>query len=71
MDVKVGQIWKDNDKRSNRWIEILSIDIAEGKVYVYGFEAARHSWVSLSRFDINNKSKARGYSLVKDVKQNA
>lgn len=61
-EVKVGQIWKDNDKRHpTRLVEIVSI--SSDKASVINPETGKKSKIRLDRF----KPNATGYILVKDV----
>jgi desulfoferrodoxin (superoxide reductase-like protein) len=62
-EVRVGQIWRDNDKRNyTRWVEVVSI---EGeKATVINLETRKQTRISLKRF----KPNATGYVLVKDAK---
>jgi hypothetical protein len=61
-EVRVGQIWRDNDKRNyTRRVEVVSI---EGeKATVINLETRKQTIISLKRF----KPNATGYVLVKDV----
>jgi hypothetical protein len=62
MEVKIGQIWKDNDKRTNdRQLEIIGF--AEDKAVVCNIKTKKTTKVSLTRF----KPNATGYLLIKDV----
>lgn len=63
-EVKVGQIWKDNDKRvGDRQIEVIAINDSEGKAVVVNLVTKKATKVSLKRF----RPISTGYTLIKDV----
>lgn len=63
-EVKVGQIWKDNDKRvGDRQIEIVAINDSENKAVVVNLVTKKTTKVSLKRF----RPISTGYTLIKDV----
>ena len=61
IEVKVGQVWRDNDKRANRNCEIREVNDKYARVYCR--ETQKLTKVRLDRF----KPTASGYKLVQDV----
>ena len=62
MEVKAGQIWKDNDKRvGERFLKIL--ELQDDKAVVVNVETNKKTKISLTRF----KPTSTGYVLVEDV----
>lgn len=62
MEVKAGQIWKDNDKRvGERFLKIL--ELQDDKAVVVNVETNKKTKISLARF----KPTSTGYVLVEDV----
>ena len=59
--VKVGQVWRDNDKRANRTCEVREIDGNYATVYCR--ESKKFTDVRLDRF----RPTATGYRLIEDV----
>ena len=59
--VQPGQIWKDNDKRTQRTLLILTV--SDGYAYVECKETSRRTKIRLNRFNPNRQT---GYTLVKD-----
>lgn len=61
-EVKVGQIWKDNDKRvGERFIRILELD--DKAVIVINIATGKKSKIAIKRL----KPTAQGYTLTTDV----
>lgn len=61
-EVKVGQIWKDNDKRvGDRRIRIVNIE--DDKAIVINVETRKTSKITLKRF----KPNSTGYTLLINV----
>ena len=67
MSVRVGQVWRDNDPRMSRLVEVLEVEANRAKVR--RIPARRRSpatWVNMDRFGSNS---SRGFTLVKDKGQ--
>lgn len=62
IEVKVGQVWKDNDKRvSGRFIKITAV--TDNTVTAVNIRTGKESKISLKRL----KPTAQGYTLIEDV----
>jgi hypothetical protein len=62
VEVKVGQIWKDNDKRvGDRRVRIA--EITDDKAKVVNLETGKTSKIAIKRF----KPNSTGYTLIKDT----
>ncbi|MCW2477725.1 hypothetical protein [Candidatus Symbiopectobacterium sp. NZEC135] len=62
--IKVGQIWKEQDKRFDRQIEVVEYHNFGGRnVKIKNVKTGRHTWASEERFN----GKYLGYILVKDI----
>lgn len=59
-EVRVGQVWADNDTRVLEERQILVLEIQNGKVKCRNTKTARVSWVSVERF----RPTSTGYHLV-------
>jgi len=59
MEIKVGQIWKENDPRFVRTFEVL--EVGDLWIKIKGIESGRRTSANRNRFN----GKARGYSLVR------
>jgi hypothetical protein len=57
IEIKVGQRWRENDRRFSRVVEVVGIDTEKQKIQV---KYVRTTTASLSRFN----GKYGGYSLV-------
>lgn len=62
--VKVGQVWKDNDKRMNRTLKVTSIDRTHA--YLQRVGARYAGWDARIRLD-RFRPTSTGFVLVKDV----
>lgn len=60
MEIKIGQVWKENDDRVRRTLEVLGFE--KGRVKIRCLESKRISLASAVRFN----EKYGGYSLVED-----
>lgn len=61
--VRAGQIWRENDRRSQRTIEVIAVDTDGGTAVVKNEESGKVTIASLKRFN----GSSRGYSLVGGV----
>lgn len=62
MEVKIGQIWRDNDKRhTTRLVEVIAI--VGDRAVVFNPATEKRTKIMLKRF----KPTSQGYVLVKDV----
>ena len=65
IEVRVGQIWRDLDKRmANRTVKVLAVDVTTGKAEVEGQLTGQRTKLSVRRM---HKS-ATGWALVSDPK---
>jgi hypothetical protein len=70
-EVKVGQIWKDNDKRmSERWLRVVRV--ADGFAWCENVERHWAAWVATGKQTVlavkRMRPTATGYALVKEAK---
>ena len=66
-EVKVGQVWKDMDKRmNNRRLTVIKVD-AEYAYLVPEFQARLGTWKRMSRVKLRRmKPTSTGYALVQE-----
>lgn len=66
MIVKPGQVWKDNDKRTPRTLDILR-QLNDLYVEVRCRESGKVTRITIRRF---NPKSSTGYTLIQDVSNN-
>ncbi len=64
MDVKVGQVWQDNDPRHDYKRRVSVLEIKGAHALVQNIHTKRKTRISLDRF----RKTSTGYILVEDVK---
>jgi len=61
-NVKIGQLWSDNDKRTNRTLRIDKVE--DGYAYAHCLETKKNSRIRLDRF---NENRTTGYTLIENA----
>jgi len=64
MKLKKGQIWKEVDKRFDRYIEIVGLDQRSRRIVIKNIETGRSTTARHNRFN----GKSHGYEFICDNK---